>query len=118
MNNVIGKNIRKYRELKGISQEYMALKLDITQASYAKLENSTTKINVERLFDISQLLETDIAEILEISKQPVFNQNNNTTANAFAHVEHLYQENKEVYEKLIAAKDEQITFLKKLLEDK
>ncbi|MCL2596134.1 MAG: hypothetical protein FWD66_00415 [Paludibacter sp.] len=32
--------------------------------------------------------------------------------------EHLHQENKEVYEKLIAAKDEQIEFLKNLLEKK
>ena len=33
-------------------------------------------------------------------------------------VEHLHQENKEVYKELIAAKDEQIEFLKKLLEKK
>ena len=36
-NDIIGKNIRKYRELKGYSQEYMAHELDLTQASYAKL---------------------------------------------------------------------------------
>jgi len=30
-------------------------------------------------------------------------------------IENFYQENKEVYEKLIASKDEQIVFLKELL---
>ena len=30
-NDIIGKNIRKYRELKGYSQEYMAHELDLTQ---------------------------------------------------------------------------------------
>jgi len=33
-------------------------------------------------------------------------------------IENLYQENREVYEKLIAAKDEQIALLKSLLEKK
>ena len=111
MNNVIGKNIRKQREIKGYSQEYMAHELNINQASYAKLENSSTKITVDRLFAISKLLETDVADILELNKQTIFNQNNKTTANAFANVENLYQENREVYEKLIQAKDEQIQLL-------
>lgn len=115
MNNIIGKNIRKLREIKGYSQEYMAHELNINQASYAKLENSSTKITVDRLFAISKLLETDVADILELNKQTIFNQNNNTTANAFANVENLHQENREVYEKLIQAKDEQIVLLKELL---
>ena len=70
-NDIIGKNIRKYRELKGYSQEYMAHELDLTQASYAKLESNSTKISVERLFMIAKLLETDVAEILELNKQTV-----------------------------------------------
>lgn len=114
MNNLISKNIRKYRELKGYSQEYMAHELDITQASYAKLENNSTKINVERLFTIAKVLETDIADILELNKQTIFNQNNTGTANAFGNIEH-YQDNKEAYEKIIQAKDEQIALLKAML---
>ena len=70
-NDIIGKNIRKYRELKGYSQEYMAHELDLTQASYAKLESNSTKISVERLFMIAKLLEIDVAEILELNKQTI-----------------------------------------------
>lgn len=115
MNNIVGKNIRKHREIKGYSQEYMAHELNINQASYAKLENNSTKITVDRLFAISKLLETDVADILELNKHTIFNQNNNTTSNAFAKVENLHEENKEVYEKLIQAKDEQIALLKEML---
>ncbi|MDO4763990.1 MAG: helix-turn-helix transcriptional regulator [Flavobacteriaceae bacterium] len=114
-NDMIGKNIRKFRELKGYSQEYMAHELDITQASYAKLESNSTKINVERIFTIAKILETDVADILELNKQTIFNQSNNITANAFGNVEKLTQDNKETYEKLIQAKDEQIALLKALL---
>ena len=97
-NDIIGKNIRKFRELKGYSQEYMANEMELTQASYAKLESNSTKISVERLFMIAKLLETDVAEILELNKQTIYN-----------------QDNKDVYEKLIQAKDEQIALLKSLL---
>lgn len=114
-NDIFGKNIRKFRELKGYSQEYMAHELDITQASYAKLENNTTKLDVGRLFTIAKLLETDVADILELNKQTIFNQSNNVTANAFGNVDKLQQDNKEIYEKLIQAKDEQIALLKALL---
>ena len=41
MNDTIAKNIRKYREIKGYSQEYVAHQLNINQASYAKLENNS-----------------------------------------------------------------------------
>ena len=47
----------------------------------------------------------------------VVNQNNYEGSIGYV-VEHLYQENKEVYKELIAAKDEQIEFLKNLLEKK
>lgn len=115
MNNTISKNIRKYRELKGFSQEYMANQLDINQASYAKIESSSTKLTVERLFAISKLLETEVTELLDVKTQTVFNQKENETANAFGKVEHFYQDNKDVYEKLLQSKDEQITLLKSLL---
>lgn len=94
----------------------MAHELDITQANYAKMENNSIKITVDRLLKIALLLETDIAELLEMKKQTIYNQSDNQTANAFGSVQNLYQENKEVYEKLIQAKDEQITLLKEQID--
>lgn len=115
MNNLISKNIRKYRELKGYSQEYMAHELDITQASYAKLENNSTKINVERLFTIAKVLEMDVADILELNKQTIYNQEFKENSVGHQEVQNLHQDNKEAYEKLIQAKDEQIALLKAML---
>jgi hypothetical protein len=40
------------------------------------------------------------------------------TEGAIGYVETLHQENREVYEKLLAAKDDQIAFLKNLLDRK
>ncbi len=118
MNESIGKNIRKYRELKGFSQEYMANQLDINQASYAKIESNSTKLTVDRLFTISKLLETEITDLLDLKNQIVYNQDIKDYSVGHQEVQNLYQTNQEVYEKLIQSKDEQIALLKEILNKK
>ena len=114
-NDIIGKNIRKFRELKGYSQEYMANEMELTQASYAKLESNSTKISVERLFTIAKLLETEVADIVELNKQTIYHQDIKEHSIGHQEVQNLHQDNKEVYEKLLQSKDEQIALLKSLL---
>ncbi len=115
MNKILSKNIRKYRELKGYSQEYMANELHISQPSYAKLENDSTKITVERLFNISKLLEMDMAELLDLKNQKIYNQEFKDNSNNYQEIHNLHQENKETYKELLKAKDEQIALLKEML---
>jgi transcriptional regulator with XRE-family HTH domain len=100
MNNIIGDSIRKFRELRGYSQDYMAHKLEISQGSYAKIENGSTNITVDRLQKIAEILEIDIINLLNNSKQNTFYQSNNNNSN-LGHIENLYQTNYEAYEKII-----------------
>ncbi len=115
MNNILSKNIRKYREIKGYSQEYMATELDISQSSYAKLENDSTKITVDRLFHISKLLQTEVSKLLDLKNQTIYNQEFKDYSIYHQSVQNLHQENKEVYQELLKAKDEQIALLKEML---
>ena len=62
--NTIGQQIRSLREAKGYSQEYMADMLEISQSTYACLESGKTALRVDRLFQILELLDTDIATLL------------------------------------------------------
>ncbi len=112
MNDIIAKNIKKYRELKGFSQEYMAHQLSVNQSTYAKMENSSTKITIDKLFSVAKLLETDVSEILDLKNQTIYNQDLKDNSVGHQQVENLYQENKEVYQELLKAKDEQIALLK------
>ena len=119
MNNV-GFNIRKLREKRGFSQEYMAAKLGVAQASYARMENAETKITIERLSKIAEVLEADITELFDSSKITIQNQNNEGVGSGY--IENLHIENKEMHEKLIEQyeqrlkdKDEQIALLKKMI---
>lgn len=122
MNN-IGFNIRRIREQKGFSQEYLADRLDISQASYARLENEETKITVDRLLKIAEILETEILDFFNVMKSGIQTQNNYDSS--YGYIQNLTIENKDMVQKIIdlyeirlKEKDEQIAFLKSLLDKK
>ena len=113
-------NIRSIRKNKGISHEAMAVNLGISQTAYTKIERRETKLTIDRLQKIAEILEVQLGDLLEVEPQSFHQEIHNNTGTAITHqkVETLYQENREVYEKLLAAKDEQIALLKKMLEMK
>ncbi len=51
--------IRKLRNEKGYSQEYMAYRLGITQSTYCKIEKDDRKINFENITKIAAILDTE-----------------------------------------------------------
>lgn len=117
--NKIGFNIRKKRESKGFSQEYMASVLDISQATYARLENEDTKVTVERLYKIAEVLDASIIDFFDADRMVIQTQNNNEGAFGNGYIENLNIENiesKEAYEKILKSKDEQIALLKEMIE--
>lgn len=59
-------NIRNKREYRNYTQEYLAAKLNISQNAYSKIELGYTKITLERLFQIADILEFSVAELLEV----------------------------------------------------
>jgi transcriptional regulator with XRE-family HTH domain len=60
----IAANIRYKRECRNYTQEYLAAKLDISQNAYSKIELGYTKITVERLFQIADVLEFDVVDFI------------------------------------------------------
>ena len=116
--NKTGFNIRKMRESKGFSQDYMAQVLNISQASYARIENEDTKITVERLYKIAEVLEKNIIDFFDADKLKIDTQNNYEGSYGNGFIQNLYIENKEIYEKLLKSKDEQIALLSDLVNRK
>jgi len=110
-------NIKTIRKSKGISHEAMAINLGISQTAYTKLERNETRLTVDRLYKIAEILEVEIEDLLNLESksfcQEIYN-NQSVTAISQQQIENLYQENREVYEKLIKSKDEQIALLKEL----
>lgn len=60
--NVIGKNIKKYRKLKGMTQRELAEKLLLSESFIAKLESVTYQsISVDTLKQIADVLGVHVA---------------------------------------------------------
>jgi transcriptional regulator with XRE-family HTH domain len=63
----IAANIRLKREFRNYTQEYLAAKLDISQNAYSKIELGYTKITLERLFQIADVLEYDVYDFINFN---------------------------------------------------
>ena len=61
----VAANIRKIRELKNYTQDYLAAKLQISQNAYSKIELGYSNITVSRLFNIAEILEIDIVSLIK-----------------------------------------------------
>ncbi|WP_455000203.1 helix-turn-helix domain-containing protein [Capnocytophaga leadbetteri] len=104
---VINKIVQE-RTRKGYSYENMAEELCLSVPAYRKLEIGETKLSVERLFQISMILEVPVEELLELNGERMVQNNYHNDAVYQQKIEHFYQENKEITEQLIKAKDELI----------
>lgn len=65
----VAANIRKTRELRNYTQDYLAAKLDISQNAYSKIELGYSNITLNRLLCIADILETDVAILLTIEQK-------------------------------------------------
>ncbi|REC62956.1 XRE family transcriptional regulator [Chryseobacterium pennae] len=77
MTVMIGNKIKNIRELKNFTQEYMAEKLDISQAAYSKLEKGDIKVSSEKLCQIAKILDVNPEDITSFDSQKYFNSFNN-----------------------------------------
>jgi transcriptional regulator with XRE-family HTH domain len=112
-------NIKKIREKKKYSQEYMSIVLEISQRAYSSIENGQTQLSVNRLYEISKILAVNISEILGYDSQFILvdqldknraseNARNNFTQDDFS-------DQKKLFERIIQSKDDEISFLKEML---
>ena len=116
MNKEITDKIKKLRTAKGINQSEMARRLNIERSTYHNIESGEGYAWAKYLNELMTILETTPKDFFSDIGRQIVHQNNYEGSIGIGYVvEHLHQENKEVYEKLIASKDEQIEFLKGLL---
>src|SRR5437867_13171474 len=62
---VIGNNIKKMREIAGISQEVFAEKLGISRATLSAIENGHVAIDSTKLLQIAQILGRPVSDFFE-----------------------------------------------------
>jgi transcriptional regulator with XRE-family HTH domain len=121
----IGRKISRIRELRGMKQEFLAAELGISQQAVSKIEQSE-KLEEGVLERISQVLGIPSDNIKHFSDEAVINilssslHDNSGSVNSncsltFNPVERLMEaieENKKLYERLLASEREKVELLK------
>lgn len=125
--NHIGRKISRIRELRGMKQEALATALGISQQAVSNIENS--EIVEDNILDkIAQILGVSAEAIRKFSEEAVFNIINNTfqdsssnnnnylcTINPIDKIVSLFEEKEKLYERLLQAEKDKVTYLEKLV---
>jgi transcriptional regulator with XRE-family HTH domain len=101
--------LKKVRLEKNFSQDYLAKKLGLTQKAYSKIENNETKLNVDVLQRLAEILEVPIEVFFKSANQPILN--DFSARNGGDNVIYKTENNDktdELYNKLLLLKDEVI----------
>lgn len=107
--------IKQIRELKNFTQEYVAQQLGLSTRAYSKIETGETQLTINRLNEISAILEVQPMEVLGFDDKKVFNFYNSSDINNVKNMntpEKLIQQ----YDETIKALKEQIAVMKLLME--
>ncbi|MEO6176274.1 MAG: helix-turn-helix transcriptional regulator [Flavobacterium circumlabens] len=110
----INENIKSIRELKDYTQEYMAFRLNMTQAGYSKIETGTIPLSCDKLEEIVSIFEMDLISIIQFEsslylksdfmklKAPSVEQDD------LFHIEMLYRDKIALLEKLLDKTDKEL----------
>ncbi|MGQ1928063.1 helix-turn-helix domain-containing protein [Ornithobacterium rhinotracheale] len=72
MINNVELKIKQIRELKNLSQEYVASKLGVSTRAYSKIETGETQLKIDRLNELSLILDVSPIEILVFDEKNIF----------------------------------------------
>ena len=101
--------------MKNFTQEYVAQQLGLSTRAYSKIETGETQLTINRLNEISAILEVQPMEVLGFDDKKVFNFYNSNDINNVKNInmpEKLIQQ----YEETIQALKEQIAVMKLLMD--
>lgn len=60
----VANNIRRLREQRNYSQDYLARRLNISQNAYSKIELGYSQVSLNRLYLIAEILDYDIRDFI------------------------------------------------------
>lgn len=117
----VGDKIRKIRDLKGMKQEEVAEKLNITAQAYGKIERNETKMDRERFAQIAGILGVSEEDIQNFDDKNMFVNNLKECENSQGtyFIVNNYSDTEKLYpllEKIIDQQKEEIQYLRAQLD--
>lgn len=126
----IGRNISRIRELRDMKQEVLAIAIGVSQQTISNIENSES-IDEDKLQQVATALGVSAEAIKNFSEESVITYfstyndnssgpitNNQCTFNPLDKVVELYDDKEKLYERLLQAEKDKVTYLEKLLNQK
>lgn len=104
----IGTKIKKVRELKNYTQDYMAQRLNVSQSTYSRYEKEDGDLTISQLKEISDIFGMKVDDLINFDEKFIFNNYGTAHDKSFSvNYQSVSDKERELYEKTI-----------KLLEDK
>lgn len=107
----ICKSLKHLRELRDFTQAYLAVSLGISARAYSKIEQGSSRLSVKRLYQIAEVLEVSVNDILQFSNELYFNSNSQEPVSKNTAIMEDVEGLKDLYERLLSEKDIQIQLL-------
>ena len=112
----IGNKIKKVRELRNYTQEYMAEKLNMSQAGYSKIERDEVDINFDKIEKISEILNITPSALVGFDEKYVFHNYSQTTNSFGINSDSSFAQVKQLYEEQIVLLRDKIKYLEEKIE--
>lgn len=98
---MLGDNIKNFRKSKGLSQEELALKLNVVRQTVSKWENGLSVPDSEMLIKIAEKLDTSVVVLLEETIKPDDNSELKVIANKLAIINDQIAKHNEARRKIL-----------------
>lgn len=111
-------NIKRFRELKNITREFIAAELGMSLSGYSKLERGEVDITVSKIYKIAEILNVSVEQILNFDASQIFNVSHNAQVQGLgAHAETMNFYGDDFKEKYIKMLEAEVERLKKLVKE-
>ena len=77
-----GQNIKTIRELKNLTQTYVATQLNMSVPNYSNIETGKTDVTLTRLQQIAKVLQIDYRQILSLNPSQLLNEDAKSYGNS------------------------------------
>ncbi len=112
----IGHKIRRIREIRNYSQDYIAQKLDISPKAYSKIENEETRLSVDRLYQLAEILEVKPEDLLNFDEKIIIHSlTNSGNGDGFVYSKEITDHERESFKAHIRHLEEEVAFLRQQL---
>lgn len=106
----ISENIKKFRELKGYSREYLSDELEMSISGYSKIERAEIDLTLVKLDRISNILDVKPSQLMALDATNVYNVKDSKLVNngEYGNIHNYDSENTKKYIKVLELENERL----------